>query len=1022
MSVNEAKEVARHRVVELVRAFSRNEADYLHKKYNETQARTDFITPLLEAFGWDVHNAKGQTLALREVIEEATVEVGEERQSKKPDYELRLARQRKLFVEAKKPSVRIDKDRAAAFQTRRYGYSASLPISIVTNFHQLVVYDCQPAPADTDGAHVARHSVFGYREFEDRFDELWSLFSREAVYSGEFDRLFAVDATRRGAEQFDDFFLSQVRNWRERLAIDIYANTPGLTAGELTYTVQLFLSRLVFLRICEDREIEKYETLKNLDSGATFNALREVLRRADAFYNSGLFRLLDDERLGIRISDATLQGIISELYYPQSPYTFAVVETEVLGEIYEQFLGEVITIEDGAVKIISKPEVRESGGVVPTPGFIADAIVERTVGPAVAGKAPSQLEKFTVADICCGSGIFLLAVYGLLLEHYLSWYLTHDRETHVGHRIYEVAAGQWRLTFEEKRRALLTHLRGVDIDPNAVEVAQFSLLLKLIEDESAEALMDFVKRRKTPALPPLHEEIRCGNSLVCNDEWQAACGGMTSEVRAKVHPFTWANEFKSEMSQGGFDILVGNPPYIRIQNMVAYSSEEVGYYQKKASPFTTARQNNFDKYGLFIERSLTLVKNNGRIGVIVPHKFMTIQAGRALRRLLAQNRLLEEVVHFGVKQVFGHGTSNYTCILILNRVGSDHVRLEKAGTLESWRYGQVGSIATIPTENFGEGPWEFADEETRALFKRIRETNPQCLSSVAEILVGVQTSADKVYILHAVNEDSNTVNCHWNGRDWSIERSILRPCLHDVTLVAYTKPQPNTWIIFPYEITADEKGKVRAHLIQPRELKKHFPGCWAYLKARQKELEERAITGGAVAEQQWYQYGRSQSLTKFNSPKIILPVLSIEPRYNYDETNTIFTGGGNGPYYMIRAREGVGVSNHYLLAVLNHPLSEAFIRTNTSPFRGGYYSHGKQFIENLPVPIVDEVQRGEIEELVKTLISTLDRVSAARTPRERTPKEREAMALRSEIEKRISGAFGLSEEDLETVFAVPVPV
>ena len=309
MTAVDPKDAARARVADLVQNFRRNEADYLRAAYNETQARTDFITPLLAAFGWDVHNVAGQPLGLREVIEEATVEVGEERLSKKPDYELRLARQRKLFVEAKKPNVRIDRSRDAAFQTRRYGYSASLPISILTNFHQLAVYDCRPSPNNTDEAHVARILLVGYEEFEARFDELWPLLSREAVYSGDFDRRFAVDVTRHGADQFDDFFLRQVRSWRERLARDIHQQVPGLSPDELTYAVQLFLSRIVFLRICEDRDIERYETLRGLTAGNSFDALMKELRRADAFYDSGLFRLLDDARLGIRISDDVLTHI-----------------------------------------------------------------------------------------------------------------------------------------------------------------------------------------------------------------------------------------------------------------------------------------------------------------------------------------------------------------------------------------------------------------------------------------------------------------------------------------------------------------------------------------------------------------------------------------------------------------------------------------------------------------------------------------------------------------------------------------
>lgn len=1021
MSAEAAKEAARKRVAELVERFKRNEADHLHATYNETQARTEFITPLLEAFGWDVQNTAGLPLAFREVIEEATVEVGEEKHWKKPDYELRLARQRKLFVEAKKPSVRIDRDRAPAFQTRRYGYSASLPISIVTNFHQLAIYDCRPIPAETDEPHVARMTLIGCEDFDARFDELWALLSREAVYSGAFDRQFAVDATRRGAEQFDDYFLRQVRDWRERLAVDIHANTPGLSAEELTYAVQLFLSRIVFLRICEDREIEKYETLKNLDAATAFGGLMTILRRADEFYDSGLFELLDDERLGIRVSDAALVGIIRELYYPQSPYTFAVVETEVLGEIYEQFLGEVITVRDGAVEIVSKPEARESGGVVPTPAFIADRIVERTLSQAIAGRSPAALEGFTVADICCGSGIFLLSAFEYLLDHYLSWYLADGPAGHAGRQIYEASAGDWRLTFEEKRRILLVHLRGVDIDPNAVEVTRFSVLLKLIEDESGTALSDYVRKHKQPALPSLSDTIRCGNSLVSTSEWQAACGAMPAALRGKVNPFAWADEFPAEMGTGGFNVIVGNPPYIRIQNMVAYSREEIAYYQRDDSPYTTARQDNFDKYALFIERSQSLVRPDGRIGVIVPHKFMSIQAGRALRELLTADHLLEQIVHFGVKQVFGRGTSNYTCILVMSRAGANSVRLERAGPLEAWRYGHEGQTTIIPADELGADPWEFADEEARTLFARIRDQFPVRLSEVADIEVGVQTSADGIYIVRETSSDANTVTCHWNNREWRIERGIVRPCLQDVPLFAYAHPAPNAWIIFPYELVADGNGRTHARLIQPDEMVAQYPGCWAYLCARRKDLEKRNVTGGLVAERQWYQYGRSQSLTKFDRPNIILPVLSIEPRYAYDEANTLFTGGGNGPYYMVRAREDASVSTLYLLAILNHPLSEAFVRTKTSPFRGGYYSHGKQFIKNLPVPIPDEGPRAEIETKVVELIATIDELAAARTPRARTLKEREVNELRSEVERLVTAVLGLSATDMTTIDAVPIP-
>jgi hypothetical protein len=488
----------------------------------------------------------------------------------------------------------------------------------------------------------------------------------------------------------------------------------------------------------------------------------------------------------------------------------------------------------------------------------------------------------------------------------------------------------------------------------------------------------------------------------------------------KVNPFDWAAEFPAEMGRGGFDIIVGNPPYIRIQNMTGYSPEEAAFYQRPASPYTTARQDNFDKYTLFFERALTLLPPAGRLGFITPHKFMTIQAGRTLRRLLTGGQLVEEVVHFGVKQVFGRAANNYTCILVLDRGGNATVRVEQIASLEAWRYGEQGSITEFPAATLGEEPWQFADAETRALFARVRAACPNRLDGVAEIFVGVQTSADNIYIFQSVAETADTVSLYWNDYDWPIERSILRPCLHDVQLFAYARPKPNAWMIFPYELGV-VGTRTKARLIQPADMAARFPGCLAYLEARRAELEARHVSGGVAAECHFYQFGRSQSLVKFDSAKIILPALSVEPRYAYDDANIVVTGGGNGPYYLMRPRAGAAVSNKYLLAVLNHPLSEAFVRTNTSPFRGGYYAHGKQFIKDLPIPLPSTEQRLEIDELVTQTTAALAEVWAARTPHEKTLAERRVVDLRARIEASVSRLFGLSAADLEVVHAVPIP-
>lgn len=1013
MAVCNTRDEGRARIAELVSAFKKQEADHLSPTYNETQARTDFISPLLEAFGWDVHNGRGHSLGLREVFEEATVEVGEERLSKRPDYELRLARQRKLFVEAKKPRLDISRDAAAAFQVRRYGFSGSLPISLLTNFRQLAVYDCGPAPDAADAPHVARLLLVGCEDFNARFDELWDLFSREAVYSGAFDTRFHVGATRLGAQQFDDLFLEQVKGWRMSLASDIHASHPALTPQELTYVVQLLISRIVFLRICEDRDIETYEKLRSAAVPGAYVAFQAQLEQADAFYNSGLFHLPDNDPLAIQVSDVTLSQILSDLYYPQSPYTFAVVEPEVLGEIYEQFLGEEIVIDDDTVDVIYKPEVRESGGVVATPRYVVDAIVTRTLLPHVQGRSPAELAEFTVADLCCGSGIFLLSALDLLLEHYLGWYLENDRDAHAGDRIFEVAEGIWKLSFAERRRILTTHIRGVDIDANAVEIARLSLMLKLIESETRADLDDFIVRTQAPALPNLDAIIRSGNSLVTYEEWQSF--KPTGPRPESLHPFSWSREFPGDHARGGFDVIVGNPPYTRIQVMQKHFPDEVSFYQSKVSPYTSGERDNFDKYALFVERSLSLLKPDGRLGVIIPHKFMSTVAGRALRTVVSKDRLTEEIVHFGAQQVFV-GVATYTCILLANKSGREEFVLERVTDIERWRYGSNGVRTPFSATSLSAEPWEIAEPAAMSAFERMRGRHPHRLGREAEIFVGLQTSADKIYVLRAQSETPTHISVQALDQQWLIEKGVLRPFLQDAQLTAFERSAANRWLIFPYE---GFQGRQR--LIQPTELQRDYPGCWAYLRAHRAQLGLRNVNGGPAQEQQWYQFGRSQSLSKFDADKLIVQVLSREPRYAFDDSNAMFTGGGNGPYYGLRPAEGSPFSLPFILAILCHPLSEAMIRTRTSVFRGGYYSHGKQFLERIPVPDPGEAGRQRIEALATELLGAKAQMSAIRLPAARAEHQRDIADLTDRLEQAVTEAFELTAAELAAVRAVPIP-
>src|SRR3990172_805822 len=852
------REEGREEVRRLIHSFQVNVAGYRRpgSLYYETSLRTDFLDPLLCALGWDVNNYKELPQDLREVVQETTIEVSENESSKKPDYAFRVGRQFRFFLEAKKPSVRVGEEKASAFQARRYGFSASHPICVLSNFDCTIIYRTIEPPDMDDDPRSGIIAKYSFKELITCFDDLYDSISREALYNGHFEKIFAADEQRLLYQQFDAYFLKQIELWRMVLASDISQRNMKIGANELNYFVQRILNRIIFLRICEDRNLERYESLKKLSMGGTYEDLKSLFRKAEKRYNSGLFNLIEDPTLDIQVGNEALIKVLVDLYYPKSPYTFAVVGANVLGAIYEQFISKRIEIgSKRTVDLKEKPEVREGGGVFLTPRYVVEALVQRTLDPLVARKTAQDVAKLRIADICCGSGTFLLGVFEYLQSWYLDWYLKDGSEKH-SDRIYEVGGGNWRLMLQEKRRILLTNIFGVDIDEQAVEVTQFGLLLKIIEDENDESVKAHTVRLAEPALPSLENNIKCGNSLVDNRRFRKFSPEPTNILLEKVNPINWEIEFTSIMKAGGFDAIVGNPPYIRIQNMMKYAPEEVEFYQSGVSGYTCAERDNFDKYHLFVERALNLLKNKGRLGYIIPNKFLTLRSGRNIRRLLSKGRLLRELIHFGVLQIFSTSTT-YTCLIFLEKDAGTTFFVEHVESAERWRYGVPGPRTARALETLTENPWVFVSPVWDALFKRLQAENPSTLEEIAEIFVGVQTSADDIYIIYSEHESQNTITFRdKKGRRWLIERSILRACLHNVPLEAFTPPEKNSYIIFPYLIK-----KNRAIPIDLKTMRREFPRALSYLKAHQRELKKRDLQDRDTTI--WYQFGRTQSLTKF---------------------------------------------------------------------------------------------------------------------------------------------------------------
>jgi type I restriction-modification system DNA methylase subunit len=461
--------------------------------------------------GWDVDNEATKSQFLRDVIQEESIDVEEDDSvaKKYPDYTLRLQGTRKLFIEAKKASIDIENSPKAAFQTRRYGWNANLGVSILTNFEQLAVYDCRYVPNAEDQPAVARYGTFRFTEYRKRFDDLYKLLSYESVAAGYIDNIFSL--TQKEVSTFDAYFLKQIETWRHRLATDVIKNNSGFSDEDINFLVQRLLNRIIFLRICEDREIEKYETLKNI---ASYDALKALFIQSDKKYNSNLFDFIEDNfSLNINLKSELLIGIFNELYYPKSPYDFSVIDPSILSQIYERYLGSKIKIESKEkISIIEEPEVAASDGVVPTPKIIVESIVRESLESIVGNKNMEQMRHLKIADICCGSGTFLLSVYDFLLERIISALVAAGVQDE--NIIFKLHDGSYQLTLRTKENILVDNLYGVDINPYAVEVTKFSLLLKLLEKENAGSIESYLTKYKKKVLPNLDDNIKYGNSLV----------------------------------------------------------------------------------------------------------------------------------------------------------------------------------------------------------------------------------------------------------------------------------------------------------------------------------------------------------------------------------------------------------------------------------------------------------------------------------------------------------------------------
>jgi hypothetical protein len=827
--------------------------------------------------------------------------------------------------------------------------------------------------------------------------------------------------------------------------------------------VQRTIDRIIFLRMAEDRKIEPYGRLLDLTrQPGIYPHLVHLYRQADAKYNAGLFNLnpsADGDGLTptMQLDDTVLKPILTSLYYPHSPYEFSVLGADILGNVYEQFLGKVIRLTSGhRAKVEEKPEVKKAGGVFYTPTYIVEYIVKQTVGKLLeewetgglegwkAGRMttsqPSNLPSFQasapptfrILDPACGSGSFLIGAFQYLLDYHLHWYTVNQPEKHKkavvwipragqtqtskarSAETFEVSSpptGEWRLTIAEKKRILLNNIFGLDIDRQAVNVTQLNLLLKALEGETDQTLQ--LSLFQEQVLPQLSHNVKCGNSLI--DDQFYASGQMTlfgdEELLRRVNAFDWQMEFPVVMKAGGFDAVIGNPPYIRSINLKESNPEEWDYYRSK---YKTASFREWDIYLIFVEKALALLKKDGRLGFILPNKFLNSQVGESLREILSAGKFLEKLIHFEAFQIFPTATT-YTCLLFLDKSGQDTAEIARyRGQMDKVKQrcplpeeaSELWAVSTVNTQELSSTPWEFTSD----LIAKLKKWPG--LGTIADIFKGTGTNADKVYLLENRGREGDLIRVYSAEKDevFLLEPTYLKPTLRGRSISRY-EISGDLLLIVPYEI-ADSGGK----LVSEKVFKQKAPKTLEYLRKCKPRLDERE--DGRFKGEGWYQYGRPQNLHRFEVPeKIILPDVANRGACCLDTKGLWLLDTA----YAIVKKPGVGLDLRFILGVLNSPILTVFLKETGTALRGGYFRMKTAYLTPFPIRTIDfsnpaEVkQHDEMVRLVEQMLALHQKVATATNPADRQMYQRQIAATDRAIDRLVYQLYNLTEEEIRIV-------
>jgi type I restriction-modification system DNA methylase subunit len=743
-----------------------------------------------------------------------------------------------------------------------------------------------------------------------------------------------------------------------------------------------------------------------------YERLCQIFRRADERYNSGLFHFSaekkrtdppDDLTLNLTIDDKVLKEIFKGLYYPESPFEFSVLPADILGHIYEQFLGKVIRLTPGHhAKVEDKPEVKKAGGVYYTPTYIVDYIVKNTVGKLLEGNTPTKVAKIRVLDPACGSGSFLLGAYQHLLDWHQEWYAKHDPEKHAKGRSPKVYLGpgsEWRLTTAEKKRILLNNIYGVDIDTQAVEVTKLSLLLKVLEGENAETLGKSLRLFHERALPDLGENIKCGNSLIGPDFYEGKqLSLLDDEERYRINAFDWNAEFpeifvpspagRGQGEGNGFDIVIGNPPW------GALLTEPELQYLKKRNREIIVRM--IDSFMYFVHQGSAKLRTRGLFGMILPDVVLYQTDNEKLRKLILAEFGVHRVLNMG--GVF-HKVTRPACILVLERGQPRHQLIRAADLSEVRKEDKPREIESearyisLSQSTIQELPgvlFVTSNPSQYAIWTKVLSVPHQHLSDLVDedgIQRGVSPDLKDAFLVDSQTANSLRLEIHKLRRVLTGGKHVKRYFINrpDLLLI-YTNRKDNF----------QELENIRAYIdrfksrITCKEVQQHKHPLYSLHRPREERIFlKKQKLFGVITEDE-----------------IVLAL---------DEERTFATDG----LYLFGVRDTTEIK--YVMGILNSRLFVVVYRLLTLESGRVLAQVKPRVLAQLPIRTIDfsdpsdKARHDRMIDLVETMLKLHNQLAALKTNHEKIAIQRQIDATNKQIDQLVYDLYGLTDEEIHIV-------